>query len=283
MNAIAEPALESSLEASKNPMHRAPETRVGETSAPETRAGETPALETSTTETRAAEKKASTSSRLNWLRAAVLGANDGIVSTAGVVVGVAAAAPTNTPAIATAGVAALVAGALSMAAGEYVSVSTQRDTEKAVVEKERRLIAENPQAEFEGLVNTYIEKGLSRETATRVAEEYSAIDPIVAHVAAHYGLDAEEFTSPWAAAVSSAVSFTLGALIPLLTILLVPPQFFAIQATFCLVVLALAIVGYVSAVLGEAPRLRAVLRVVAGGAFAMIITGAVGHLLGVAV
>ncbi|MDD7541612.1 MAG: VIT family protein [Mobiluncus porci] len=229
------------------------------------------------------DKKSSTSSRLNWLRAAVLGANDGIVSTAGVVVGVAAAAPTNTAAIATAGIAAVVAGALSMAAGEYVSVSTQRDTEKAVVAKERRLIAEDPDAEFEGLVECYMDKGLSRETATQVAHEYSAIDPIVAHVAAHYGLNAEEFTSPWAAAFSSAVSFTLGALIPLLTILLVPPQYFAIQVTFCLVMVALAIVGYVSAVLGEAPRLRAVIRVMAGGAFAMIITGAVGHLLGVTV
>lgn len=228
-------------------------------------------------------KQASTSSRLNWLRAAVLGANDGIVSTAGVVVGVAAAGPENVSAIATAGVAALVAGALSMAAGEYVSVSTQRDTEKAVVEKERHLIATDPEGEFEGLVESYMDKGLSRETATQVAKEYSAIDPVIAHVAAHYGLNAEEFTSPWAAALSSAVSFTVGALVPLLSILLIPPRFYAIQATFLLVVTALALVGWLSATLGEAPKLRAVARVAVGGAFAMIITGGVGHLLGVTV
>lgn len=231
----------------------------------------------------AKERAKSTSSRLNWLRAAVLGANDGIVSTAGVVVGVAAADPNNTAAIATAGIAALVAGALSMAAGEYVSVSTQRDTEKALVEKERRLIANDPDTEFEGLVDCYVSKGLSRETAIQVAREYSANNPVIAHVAAHYGLDAEEFTSPWAAAFSSAISFTVGALVPLLAILLIPPQLYAIQATFCLVVVALAIVGYVSATLGEAPKLRAVIRVMLGGAFAMIITGGVGHLLGVTV
>lgn len=228
------------------------------------------------------DKAQETSSRLNWLRAAVLGANDGIVSTAGVVVGVAAAAPENTAAIATAGIAALVAGALSMAAGEYVSVSTQRDTEKAVVEKERRLIAEDPEGQFDDLVENYVEQGLSKETATAVAREFSAQDPVAAHVRAHYGLDAEEFTSPWAAAFSSAISFTIGALVPLLSILLITGMW-KIQATFILVMVALAAVGWLSAWLGEAPRLRAVVRVMCGGAFAMIITGAVGHFLGVAV
>lgn len=226
------------------------------------------------------DKSAATSSRLNWLRAAVLGANDGIVSTAGVVVGVAAANPENTTAIATAGIAALVAGALSMAAGEYVSVSTQRDTEKAVVAKERRLIAEDPEKEFQGLVENYIEKGLTRQTATLVAQEYSAHDPVEAHVQAHYGLSSEEFTSPWAAAFSSAVSFTVGALVPLLAILLFSGPW-KIQATFVMVMVALALVGWLSAWRGEAPRLRAVIRVMVGGALAMIITGGVGHFLGV--
>lgn len=228
------------------------------------------------------DKSAATSSRLNWLRAAVLGANDGIVSTAGVVVGVAAANPENTTAIATAGIAAVVAGALSMAAGEYVSVSTQRDTEKAVVAKERRLIAEDPEKEFQGLVENYIEKGLTRATATLVAQEYSAHDPVEAHVQAHYGLSSEEFTSPWAAAVSSAISFTVGALVPLLAILLFSGPW-KIQATFVMVMVALALVGWLSAWRGEAPRLRAVIRVMVGGALAMIITGGVGHFLGVAV
>ncbi|ADI67435.1 VIT family protein [Mobiluncus curtisii] len=228
------------------------------------------------------DQSAVTSSRLNRLRAAVLGANDGIISTAGVVVGVAAANPENTMAIATAGIAAVVAGALSMAAGEYVSVSTQRDTEKAVVAKERRLIAQDPDREFQGLVENYIEKGLSRATATLVAQEYSAHDPVEAHVQAHYGLSSEEFTSPWAAAFSSAVSFMVGALVPLLAILLLNGPW-KIEATFILVMLALALVGWLSAWRGEAPRLRAVIRVMVGGALAMIVTGGVGHFVGAAV
>lgn len=219
-------------------------------------------------------------SKLNWLRAGVLGANDGIVSVAAVVIGVAAADAANTGAIATAGAAALVAGALSMATGEYVSVSTQRDTEKALVEKERQALAADPDGEFEELVEVYVGTGLSRETARQVVAEYTALDPIKAHVSAEYGVDAEEFTNPWTAALSSGVSFTVGAILPLLTILLMPVGL-AIPATFVAVVAALALAGFISARLGEAPLIPAMVRNMVGGALAMIITGGVGHLLGV--
>lgn len=221
-----------------------------------------------------------TASKLNWLRAAVLGANDGIVSVAGVVVGVAAVNVNAINAILTAGMAALVAGALSMAAGEYVSVSTQRDTERAVVEEKRRLLAENPDEGIEELTKIYMETGLSHDVARQVAAQYSAKDAVAAHVSAQYGLDAEDFTNPWHAAISSAISFILGAAIPLAAIMLLPRNI-AIPGTFVATLAALAIAGYVSARLGNAPRLRATIRVITGGAIAMIITGGVGHFLGV--
>lgn len=151
------------------------------------------------------DESVKTASKLNWLRAGVLGANDGIVSTAGVVVGVAAADPQNNIAIFTAGMAAVVAGAISMAAGEYVSVSTQKDTEQALVHKENTRLRKDPEGEFAGLIKVYEGKGLSPETARLVAKEYSAIDPVAAQVEARYSIDSEEFVSPWNAAFSSAI------------------------------------------------------------------------------
>lgn len=225
------------------------------------------------------DQSVKTASKLNWLRAGVLGANDGIVSTAGVVVGVAAADPLNNIAIFTAGMAAVVAGAISMAAGEYVSVSTQKDTEKALVHKERARLNRDPLGEFEGLIKVYEAKGLSNVTARLVAKEYSAIDPVAAQVEARYSIDSEEFVSPWNAALSSAVSFVLGAVLPMLAILLFPPAS-KFVATFILTLVALGLAGYTSAWLSEAPRGRAVIRVITGGALAMLITGAVGHLVG---
>lgn len=225
------------------------------------------------------DESVKTASKLNWLRAGVLGANDGIVSTAGVVVGVAAADPLNNVAIFTAGMAAVVAGAISMAAGEYVSVSTQKDTEKALVYKERVRLAQDPTDRLEGLIKIYEAKGLSSETARLVAKEYSTIDPVAAQVEARYSIDSEEFASPWNAAFSSAISFVLGAVLPMLAILLFPPASKFI-ATFILTLVALGLAGYTSAWLSEAPRGRAVVRVISGGALAMIITGAVGHLVG---
>ncbi|MDU5316398.1 MAG: VIT family protein, partial [Varibaculum cambriense] len=220
------------------------------------------------------DESVKTASKLNWLRAGVLGANDGIVSTAGVVVGVAAADPQNNIAIFTAGMAAVVAGAISMAAGEYVSVSTQKDTEQALVHKENTRLRKDPEGEFAGLIKVYEGKGLSPETARLVAKEYSAIDPVAAQVEARYSIDSEEFVSPWNAAFSSAISFVLGAVLPMLAILLFPPAS-KFVSTFILTLVALGLAGYTSAWLSEAPRGRAVIRVITGGALAMLITGAV--------
>jgi vacuolar iron transporter family protein len=216
--------------------------------------------------------------KLNWLRAGVLGANDGIVSTAGIVVGVAGAAVSR-GAIGLAGLAGLVAGALSMAAGEYVSVSTQRDTERALIEQERQELATMPEAEFEELVQLYRGKGLSEPLARQVAEELTEHNALEAHLDAELKLDADDLTNPWTAAVASALSFTVGALLPLLVIILTPEPV-RIAVTFLAVVVALVITGLVSARLGKAPALRAVLRNVIGGAAAMVITYGIGRLAG---
>ncbi|MFE6926212.1 VIT family protein [Nocardia sp. NPDC057663] len=215
-------------------------------------------------------------SRLNWLRAGVLGANDGIVSTAGLVVGV-AATTNDARTILTAGVAGLVAGAISMAAGEYVSVSTQRDSEKALLAKERRELADDPASELAELAGIYEAKGLSPATARTVAEELTAHDAFTAHAEAELKLDPDELTNPWAAAVSSAIAFICGALLPLLAIVL-PPAQWRVPVTFAAVLIALAITGSVSARLGGSQRGKAVVRVVIGGALAMAITYAIGTL-----
>ncbi|GGK69756.1 VIT1/CCC1 transporter family protein [Nocardia camponoti] len=218
----------------------------------------------------------SLASRLNWLRAGVLGANDGIVSTAGLVVGV-AATTTSVRVILAAGIAGLVAGALSMAAGEYISVSTQRDSERALLAKERRELAEEPEAELAELAEIYESKGLSAETARQVAEELTAHDAFTAHAEAELRLDPDALTNPWAAAVSSAISFTSGAILPLLAISLTPAAW-RVPVTFIAVLLALALTGSVSAGLGGSSRARAVTRVVVGGAVAMAVTYGIGHL-----
>ncbi|TDP31805.1 VIT1/CCC1 transporter family protein [Nocardia ignorata] len=215
-------------------------------------------------------------SRLNWLRAGVLGANDGIVSTAGLVVGVAATTNDSTTILA-AGVAGLVAGAISMAAGEYVSVSTQRDSEKALLAKERRELADFPDYELAELTEIYQAKGLSPATARKVAEELTAHDAFTAHAEAELKLDPSELTNPWAAAGSSAIAFICGALLPLLAIVL-PPAQWRVPVTFVAVLVALALTGSLSARLGGSARGRAVLRVVVGGALAMAVTYAIGTL-----
>lgn len=219
-------------------------------------------------------------SRLNWLRAGVLGANDGIVSVAGLVVGVAAATTDRGP-ILTAGLAGLAAGAVSMALGEYVSVSTQRDTERALLAKERVELSTIPEAELDELASLYEDKGLSPATARKVAEELTAHDAFAAHAEAELGIDPDELTNPWQAAIASAISFTVGAILPMLAILL-PPASARIPVTFVAMLAALAITGSLSARLGGAGRPRAVLRVVTGGALAMAVTYGIGQLLGVA-
>jgi vacuolar iron transporter family protein len=220
----------------------------------------------------------SVSARLNWLRAGVLGANDGIVSTAGIVVGVAAATVARGP-IMTAGVAGLAAGAVSMALGEYVSVSAQRDTEQALLGQERRELDEDPLAELDELAALYEAKGLSPATARTVAEELTDHDPIAAHAEVELGFDPEELTNPWQAALSSALSFSIGALLPLIAILAAPVTL-RIPVTVAAVLLALVITGAVSARLGGAPKHRAALRNFVGGGVALAVTYLIGHLVG---
>jgi len=220
-------------------------------------------------------------SRLNWLRAGVLGANDGIVSTAGLVVGVAAAAASRETLL-MAGVAGVVAGAASMAMGEYVSVSTQRDTERALLAKERSELEHSPDEELTELAGIYRAKGLSAQTAGRVARELTERDALAAHAEAELGIDPDALVSPWHAAFSSAVSFVLGALLPLAAVVL-PPEGLRIPITFAAVVAALALTGAISARLGGARRRRAVWRVVFGGAAAMAATFVIGDLIGIAV
>jgi VIT1/CCC1 family predicted Fe2+/Mn2+ transporter len=216
--------------------------------------------------------------RLNWLRAGVLGANDGIVSTAGIVMGV-AGATTDRGTILVAGVAGLAAGALSMAAGEYVSVSTQKDSELALLEKERRELREDPQDELAELAGLYVDKGLSEELALQVAKELTEHDALAAHAEAELGIDPDDISSPWNAALASMVSFTVGALLPLLTITLFGPTL-RIWVTVVSVTLALALTGWGSARFGYGPSGRAVARNVLGGLFAMAVTYAIGSALG---
>jgi VIT1/CCC1 family predicted Fe2+/Mn2+ transporter len=218
------------------------------------------------------------SQRLNWLRAGVLGANDGIVSVAGLVVGVAGATTATGP-ILTAGIAGLVAGAVSMALGEYVSVSSQRDTERTLLAKERAELEEYPEEELDELAALYRAKGLSANTAQQVAEELTAKDAFAAHVDAELGIDPDALTNPWHAAGASAVAFVVGALLPLLAILAPPPSA-RVAVTFAVVLIALAITGALSAAIGGAQRGPAVTRLVVGGALAMAVTYGVGQLVG---
>jgi vacuolar iron transporter family protein len=224
---------------------------------------------------------AGVSGRLNRLRAGVLGANDGIVSTAGLVVGV-AGATTSTGPLLTAGLAGSVAGAVSMALGEYVSVSSQRDTERALLEKERGELTAHPDQELEELAGLYEAKGLNPVTARQVAAELTAHDAFAAHADAELHLDPDELTNPWHAAGASAIAFTAGSLLPLAAVLLPAPGA-RVAITFVVVLAALAVTGYLGAQLGGARPGRAVLRLVAGGAVAMVVTFGVGALVGTAV
>jgi VIT1/CCC1 family predicted Fe2+/Mn2+ transporter len=182
----------------------------------------------------------------------------------------------------TAGIAGLAAGALSMAVGEYVSVSTQRDTERAMLYSEGQELKLQADAEMDELTGLYEARGLSPQTARQVATELTEFDPLAAHAELELRIDPENLTNPWLAAISSAVSFIIGALLPLIAILLPPPQA-RIPVTVTAVLLALAITGWVAARLGGAKPLRPVLRVTAGGALAMAITFAIGHLVGVTI
>ncbi|MFE9538868.1 VIT family protein [Streptomyces sp. NPDC006691] len=217
-------------------------------------------------------------SRLNWLRAAVLGANDGIVSTAGLVVGVAGATDSRS-ALLTAGLAGLLAGSMSMAAGEYVSVSTQRDSERAALAQERRELKESPEAELAELTGLLADRGLSEEVAREAALQLTERDALRAHASVELGIDPDELTNPWHAAWASFLAFTAGALLPLLAIVL-PPASVRLYVTVGSVLAALALTGWGSARLGSAPAGRAIWRNVGGGAVAMGVTYGAGVLLG---
>jgi VIT1/CCC1 family predicted Fe2+/Mn2+ transporter len=221
------------------------------------------------------------SHRAGWLRASVLGANDGIVSTAGLVLGVAAADASRSE-ILTAGVAGLVAGALSMAVGEYVSVSSQRDTERADIAKERHELATTPERELAELTAIYRHKGLSAPLARQVAEELSEGDVLRVHLAEELGITEETRARPIQAMVVSALSFALGAALPLAA-MAVATGGTRVWVTLVVAVVALAVLGALGARLGGAPRGRAALRTFVGGAAVMAITMLVGRALGAAI
>jgi VIT1/CCC1 family predicted Fe2+/Mn2+ transporter len=219
--------------------------------------------------------------RIGWLRAAVLGANDGILSTASLIVGVAAAAATQNEVL-IAGVAGLVAGAMSMAAGEYVSVSSQSDSEQADLARERRELNENPEFELEELTEIYVKRGVDRNLARQVAQQLMAKDALSAH--AHDELGISEITTarPAQAALTSAASFSVGAAMPLLMVVVSPsgalvPIVSAASLGF------LAFLGAIGARVGGANVLRGTVRVIFWGALAMALTSGIGKLLGTVV
>ena len=220
--------------------------------------------------------------RIGWLRAAVLGANDGIVSTASLIVGVAAAASGRSE-ILLAGVAGLVAGAMSMAAGEYVSVSSQADTEEADLARERSELAASPDAELRELSSIYQERGLDRKTADLVAFQLSAKDRLIAHARDELSITHITTARPVQAALTSAATFTCGAVLPLLVAWLSPSPSAMIAAVSVASLLFLALLGAIGAKVGGAPVGKATMRVAFWGALAMAITAGIGKVVGTAV
>lgn len=219
-------------------------------------------------------------SRAGWLRAAVLGANDGIVSVSSILTGV-AAANSGTSAIMLAGVAGLTAGALSMAAGEYVSVSSQSDIEEADRARERTALETDPETELEELADIYVQRGLSRETAMRVATELHAHDALEAHMRDELGLSDTLSARPLQAAIASGLTFTAAGLIPLAAAYFAPENNL-INVVLVVTVMALALLGAVGARAGGAPVWRPIIRVTLWGIAAMAVTASIGALFGVA-
>ena len=219
--------------------------------------------------------------RIGWLRAAVLGANDGIISTASLLIGVVAA---HTPytGIFVAGIAGLIAGAMSMAAGEYISVSSQADTEKAALKLEREELEENLPNEIDELITIYMNRGLQRDLAEEVVKQFMAKDALGTHARDELGITEGTSARPLQAAIFSACSFTLGALLPLLIIFIVPMAYL-IPTVSIMAVLFLALLGAIAAKVGGARILLGSLRVVIWGAIAMFISAGIGSLLGIAV
>jgi len=216
--------------------------------------------------------------RIGWLRAAVLGANDGIVSTSSLVVGV-AAANTDRIELLIASIAGLVAGAMSMAAGEYVSVSSQEDTEKADIEREKFELAHDLEAEHEELANIYIKRGLDNKLASQVAEQLMLHDALDAHTRDELGLNRSQRARPILAASSSAISFFTGALLPVLLVVFVPMDLMITTVAACSLVF-LSLLGFIAAKAGGANVIKSMLRVTLWGSLAMLATAAIGNVFG---
>ncbi|WP_057875227.1 VIT1/CCC1 transporter family protein [Liquorilactobacillus aquaticus] len=212
------------------------------------------------------------------MRAAVMGANDGILSVAGIVIGV-AGATTNSYAIFISGIAGMLAGTVSMAMGEYVSVNTQKDAQKRAVIRQKRALEHNYQKEFEFVKHNYLKQGIDEQLAEKATKEMMSKDALVTTVRERYGFEVSEFTSPYAAAMSSMVAFPLGSVLPLVAISLFPNAI-RIIATFVAVIIALSFTGYGAAVLGNANRKQGVLRNVVSGILTMVVTYVIGSLIG---
>ncbi|ETO40775.1 hypothetical protein B808_233 [Fructilactobacillus florum 8D] len=225
------------------------------------------------------QPKFSLAQKINVLRASVMGANDGILSIAGIVLGVAGAS-TSDWAILISGLAGMLAGTVSMTMGEYVSVNTQKDSERQAITREKSRLKHHFQAEFKFVEQKYLATGIAPELATQATHEMMDKDPLLTAVRERYSFDPTKFTSPYAAAIASMISFPLGSLLPLISIF-IGPSHWHVLTTFVAVVIALAITGYIAAILSQANRLRSLLRNVISGLITMSVAYLIGRLVGI--
>ncbi|MFC6253968.1 VIT family protein [Secundilactobacillus hailunensis] len=224
------------------------------------------------------KKKQTLAQRINIMRASVMGANDGILSVAGIVIGV-AGATTNNFAIFISGISGMLAGTVSMAMGEYVSVNTQKDAQRRAIMNQKDALAKNYDDEFNFVKQKYVDDGIDSQLAEQATSEMMDQDSLVTTVRERYGFDVGEYTSPYAAAISSMISFPIGSILPLLAITMLPASI-RIIGTFVAVVIALAITGFSAATLGNAKRGNAVVRNIVSGMLTMIVTYVIGTLIG---
>ncbi|WKN29035.1 VIT family protein [Apilactobacillus kunkeei] len=223
-------------------------------------------------------KKQTLAQRINIIRAGVMGSNDGILSVAGIVIGV-AGATSNTFSIFISGIAGMIAGTVSMAMGEYVSVNSESDSQKNAVERQKVALRDNYQTEFNIVKEKYISSGISDELATKATTEMMNKDALVTTVREKYGFNVNQFTSPYAAAIASMVSFPTGSILPLVAISLFPANI-KVVATFIAVLIALSITGYAAAMLSNANRFKSTIRNVTSGMLTMLVTYLIGLLVG---
>ncbi|UQS86254.1 VIT family protein [Nicoliella spurrieriana] len=223
-------------------------------------------------------KKQSLAQRINVIRASVMGANDGILSVAGIVIGV-AGATANSFAIFISGIAGMIAGTVSMAMGEWVSVSTEKDSQRNAIEHQRTALKEHYQQEFNIVKQKYVNDGIDDALATKATTEMMNRDSLVTTVREKYGFNVNEFTSPYAAAIASMLSFPTGSILPLAAIGLFPSHL-RVGMTFIAVLIALAITGYSAAVLSKANRTRSMIRNIISGMLTMIVTYLIGKIIG---